>query len=1005
MTNVPHINPIEPNQCFAYGYMNIANEYYALSHKHNLSDKEATRLGKILEFACDSDDLSLIIHEINEIIFQETGIEGELNTHRHCDQRARVSELTGYKVIGGGIPVHRLVFEHASLNLMTYEHILTSYYRLLRLPVLLETDQHEMSLILEEAVQDGLLGLLLGIENQAFIEQASSTIGRRRSRQLDDRAILQLHHQLLPGTQELSTIVPIGLSQHSKHHSKHQGLTITRAGKSSLLACLCLVIYIYISPLGKVLFRENKPSVPSQAALSELPAIPQDPNLIGNGSLNSIEAAQELGHQPLSQSAYISPKKLGLAYGDLYTQPIVAGDAGNQITVEGRIIAYDNEAVPIKDGFVVETISSQIPSQTTSRLSEAPLEYPIALPAAIPSNAYEPGLFRQSQPSSEPSSLTEETNLLETHEVEPDRWLMESLSVGYSTASETITTIEPESSSEPAIHFYSLTSDSWSFVGEQEGALEETDQDIEGEYNNRNILAASAQPIPTGNIELPPPLSRSENNVEIVSPINRSDVERAQMTSADNSAPMLSVLLSTLPHRATPPQQVSSTQLQTTRTEEYIDNRRGENEEENSRAPSVFPSQFTPIAEVVTFPTSPSLSTLSITDSQVESDNGPLVFPDRSASQENHNYLNNDGNRTLTNPVISAPSAISETEPEDNRGLMFRPVETSETDISVGGAVNLTATSTENNRSPAFFDRTSSLENNSNVADGSDRIVSNSATSLPTITFETKPEDNPSLLQPVETSEIVFSTGGETNLPTPRIQDDIYYRFNIDSYNRELVVSSNLQSSILLTSNIVPFDGPSIADTEEPDFYDLLSDRNLRTGVNFPFLEDIVLELGYTSNNNELNFTPSESTNNTSYIARLNLLTDGILDAAVTYISSEKNTSNAAESAPTRPVSFNFGNISLGGYYTSVNNEISKDLSAYGGGVAVSNFLETGNEFGIYGGVQPEQEDRGPLIFEAYYKMNVNEFFTFTPSVVYADDPNADDGDNLYGALRASFQF
>ncbi|MFK8182125.1 MAG: carbohydrate porin, partial [Phormidesmis sp.] len=64
-----------------------------------------------------------------------------------------------------------------------------------------------------------------------------------------------------------------------------------------------------------------------------------------------------------------------------------------------------------------------------------------------------------------------------------------------------------------------------------------------------------------------------------------------------------------------------------------------------------------------------------------------------------------------------------------------------------------------------------------------------------------------------------------------------------------------------------------------------------------------------------------------------------------------------------------------------------------------------GNEFGIYGGISPSVS-RDPLLVEAYYQVNVNEYLTLTPAIIYADnDSGVGEDDNFYGALRATFEF
>ena len=55
--------------------------------------------------------------------------------------------------------------------------------------------------------------------------------------------------------------------------------------------------------------------------------------------------------------------------------------------------------------------------------------------------------------------------------------------------------------------------------------------------------------------------------------------------------------------------------------------------------------------------------------------------------------------------------------------------------------------------------------------------------------------------------------------------------------------------------------------------------------------------------------------------------------------------------------------------------------------------------------VEDGEDDRDPVLVEAYYKVNVNEFFSFTPAIIYADNDSDGDTSNVYGAVRASFSF
>ncbi|MGB7485932.1 MAG: porin, partial [Phormidesmis sp.] len=107
-------------------------------------------------------------------------------------------------------------------------------------------------------------------------------------------------------------------------------------------------------------------------------------------------------------------------------------------------------------------------------------------------------------------------------------------------------------------------------------------------------------------------------------------------------------------------------------------------------------------------------------------------------------------------------------------------------------------------------------------------------------------------------------------------------------------------------------------------------------------------------------------------------------------------------------VNFNFGRFQVGGHYANTSVQGGEDVDSYMGGIAIADLFGAGNEFGVYGGISPvlSNPDIEPLMVEAYYQIAVNEFFTFTPAVIYADnDTGVGEEDNFYGALRATFSF
>ncbi len=236
--------------------------------------------------------------------------------------------------------------------------------------------------------------------------------------------------------------------------------------------------------------------------------------------------------------------------------------------------------------------------------------------------------------------------------------------------------------------------------------------------------------------------------------------------------------------------------------------------------------------------------------------------------------------------------------------------------------------------------------------------------------------------------------------------DDIYYSFPVGSRISATIAANSVATDDFVTSTIVPFDGPSVAEAGEVEFYDIYPGSNgLGAGVNISFSDNLVLDLGYASNSSNVNTTAGGIFNNNSYIAQLNLLTDGILNAAVTYINSDQSTVGLADYTIAGLLNLDFGGFQIGGHYAYTPAVGGGDLDSYMGGVAFNNFLGNGNQLGIYGGISPNVS-RDPLLVEAYYQLKLNPFFTLTPAVIYTDsDRNSTDDTALYGALRATFKF
>ncbi|MGB3293078.1 MAG: iron uptake porin [Phormidesmis sp.] len=236
--------------------------------------------------------------------------------------------------------------------------------------------------------------------------------------------------------------------------------------------------------------------------------------------------------------------------------------------------------------------------------------------------------------------------------------------------------------------------------------------------------------------------------------------------------------------------------------------------------------------------------------------------------------------------------------------------------------------------------------------------------------------------------------------------DDVYYSFPLGSRISGIIAANSVASDDFVTSTIVPFDGPAVSDASGPEFYDLYNGGDaFGAGLNFAFSDNLVLDLGYATDTGNVNTVDGGLFNQYGYIAQLNLLTDGFLDAAVAYLDGDQGGVGTPEYTVAGLLSLNFGRFQVGGHYAYTPANGGGDLDSYMGGIAIADLFGVGNEFGVYGGISPAL-DRDPLLVEAYYAVNVNEFFTFTPAVIYADnDSGTGDDDNFYGALRATFRF
>ena len=264
--------------------------------------------------------------------------------------------------------------------------------------------------------------------------------------------------------------------------------------------------------------------------------------------------------------------------------------------------------------------------------------------------------------------------------------------------------------------------------------------------------------------------------------------------------------------------------------------------------------------------------------------------------------------------------------------------------------------------------------------------------------------DSPNTLANTE-SGLNYQYGRRGDLEDNVGLDNVYYTFPVGNRISATVGANSVDAYELVTSTIVPFADNAVGFAGSPEFYVLYPTGNFGAAVNLAFTENLVLDVGYASTSSNVNTPDGGLFNDNYYMAQLNLLTDGIFNAAITYMDGSQTEDGTADNTIAGLLSLDLGRFTVAGHYASTDANGGGNLDSYMGGVAISDFLGVGNELGVYGGISPAL-NRDPLLVEAYYRINVNEFFSFTPAVIYTDnDSGVGDQENVYGALRASFSF
>ena len=247
--------------------------------------------------------------------------------------------------------------------------------------------------------------------------------------------------------------------------------------------------------------------------------------------------------------------------------------------------------------------------------------------------------------------------------------------------------------------------------------------------------------------------------------------------------------------------------------------------------------------------------------------------------------------------------------------------------------------------------------------------------------------------------------------------DDFYYSFPVGSRIKVTVSPRGLSGSDWVTSTILPYDGPAVADASSPQFYGRFgsTSNGAGLGININFTDNIALDLGYTAGN-----TGATNPNvglfaaaNQSYIAQLNFLPDGFLNAAVTYLHSDGRNAGVPGGIGATDTFAGLVNLNFGGFFIAGHGAFATftggDDFSWTAGLGFNDFLVEGSKFGIYGGQLPSANliADNPFLVEGYYEIPFNKFLTLTPALIYGNlgINGAPDNTGFWGALRTTFRF
>jgi hypothetical protein len=273
-------------------------------------------------------------------------------------------------------------------------------------------------------------------------------------------------------------------------------------------------------------------------------------------------------------------------------------------------------------------------------------------------------------------------------------------------------------------------------------------------------------------------------------------------------------------------------------------------------------------------------------------------------------------------------------------------------------------------------------------------------------------------IQDFTSDPIGYSYGGTSlagNGDTDNIElDNLFYDFPVGNRIQVRIGANGLDVDELVSSTISPLDSStsgSISDFGFPAQYSIVAEGDAGAGLIYQLTDNFSIDLGYTASDAS-SPQAGEGLFNGAYsaIAQLTYLSSK-LDAAAMYM----NTYDGLDEYDTLGFQFNFRlsdgiEIGGGGAYVDRNNS-DEEAWSYQATLAFPDLGGEGNMLGILAGVPPYVAGPGAFdtgfLVETFYRYQVNDRISITPSIVWIADPynNNNIDDTIYGAIRTTFEF